>query len=63
MFDIKTPERADLKDIDLSKNCAVYAIERSYKDDSTDIVINNEAVEHGVVFVILPHGCDITRII
>lgn len=63
MFDIKTPEKADLKDIDLSDNCAVYAIERSYKDDSTDIVINNEAVAHGVVFVILPHGCEITRII
>jgi len=63
MFEIKTPEKAELKDIDISNGCAVYTIERSYKDESTDIVINTEAVAQGAVFVIVPHGVEVTRII
>lgn len=63
MFDVKTPEKIELNDIDLPAGCAVYTIERSYKDESTDIVINTEAVAFGVCFVIVPHGVEVTRII
>ena len=63
MLEIKTPEKAELKDISLEGGCAVYTVERSYKDESTDIIINTEAVEQGVVFVIVPHGVEVTRII
>lgn len=60
MFQIKTPE--EFQDIELPAGVAVYAIERSYKDDSTEIIINTEAVAYGACFVILPHGTEITRI-
>lgn len=64
MFDsIKTPEKIDINDIELPTGCAVYTIERSYKDESTDIVINTDAVAYGACFVIVPHGVEVTRII
>lgn len=62
MFEIKTPEN-EHKDIELPVGVAVYCIERSYKDESTDIIINTDAVEQGACFVIVPHGVEITRIL